>query len=158
VARIEAVDPGSDVGRRVLRAYMEEIVRRHLGRPVTAAEVDEALAAFPSDDLAPPDGLLVVAFEGDESVGCGGVRLRPDGAAELTRMHVVAAARRRGIGGAIVGELEARALEAGRTVVRLDTRDDVPEARAMYARLGYTEVPAFNDAPYAAHWFEKRLA
>ena len=137
---------------------MEDIVRRHFGRPVTAAEVDDALGAFPSDDLVPPDGLLVVAVDGGEPVGCGGIRLRPDGVAELTRVHVVAAARRRGIGSAIVRELEARAVAAGRTLVRLDTRDDVVEARVMYARLGYREVTAFNDAPYAAHWFEKRVA
>jgi ribosomal protein S18 acetylase RimI-like enzyme len=137
---------------------MTEIVGRHFGRPVTDAEVDEALAAFPSDDLVPPHGLLIVAFDGDEPVGCGGVRFRPDGIAELTRLHVAAPARRRGIGGAIVRELEARAVDAGRTTVRLDAREDVVEARAMYARLGYREVPAFNDDPYVAHWFEKRVA
>jgi ribosomal protein S18 acetylase RimI-like enzyme len=137
---------------------MEDIVRRHFGRPVTAAEVDEALEAFPSDDLVPPDGLLLVAFDAEEPIGCGGVRFLADGVAELTRVHVVAAERRRGVAAAIVRELEARAVAAGRTVVRLDTREDVVEARAMYARLGYREVPPFNDEPYAAHWFEKRVA
>jgi len=137
---------------------MQDIVTRHWGRPVTAAEVDAALEEFPSDDLAPPHGLLVVALDGAEPVGCGGVRFLPDGIAELTRVHVVAPTRRRGIGAAVVRELEARAREAGRTLVRLDTRDDSVEARAMYARLGYREVPPFNDAPYSDHWFEKRLA
>lgn len=28
----------------------------------------------------------------------------------------------------------------------------------MYARLGYREVPCFNEHPYVEHWFEKRLA
>jgi ribosomal protein S18 acetylase RimI-like enzyme len=142
----------------VLRAYMEDIVTRHYGRPVTTAEVDAALEEFPSDDLAAPDGVLVVAYDGEEPVGCGGVRFLPRGVAELTRVHVARAARRRGIGSAIVRDLEARAVAAGRTVVRLDARDDVVEARAMYARLGYREVPPFNGAPYADHWFEKRLA
>jgi len=41
--------------------------------------------------------------------------------------------------------------------MRLDVRSDLIEARAMYARLGYREVPRFNDHPYVGHWFEKRL-
>ena len=42
--------------------------------------------------------------------------------------------------------------------VRLDTRADLVEARALYARLGYTETGPHNDEPYAEHWFAKRLA
>ena len=41
--------------------------------------------------------------------------------------------------------------------MRLDVRSDLVEARAMYARLGYRGVPAFNDRAYVEHWFEKRL-
>jgi hypothetical protein len=41
--------------------------------------------------------------------------------------------------------------------MRLDTRGDLTEARALYARLGYDEVEPFNDGPYAEHWFEKAL-
>jgi hypothetical protein len=28
----------------------------------------------------------------------------------------------------------------------------------MYRSAGYVEVDAFNDEPYAHHWFEKRLS
>ena len=27
----------------------------------------------------------------------------------------------------------------------------------MYRSAGYVEVPAFNDEPFAHHWFEKQL-
>jgi hypothetical protein len=40
----------------------------------------------------------------------------------------------------------------------LDTRSDLVEARALYARLGYAETEPHNDAPYAEHWFGKSLA
>jgi hypothetical protein len=30
-------------------------------------------------------------------------------------------------------------------------------AQAFYRRNGYREVRAFNDEPYAHHWFEKKL-
>ncbi|MFI5257903.1 MAG: MarR family transcriptional regulator, partial [Gemmatimonadales bacterium] len=31
------------------------------------------------------------------------------------------------------------------------------EAVSLYRSAGYVEVAAFNDEPYAQHWFEKRL-
>jgi hypothetical protein len=31
------------------------------------------------------------------------------------------------------------------------------EAIALYRSAGYHEVPAFNELPYAQHWFEKRF-
>lgn len=31
------------------------------------------------------------------------------------------------------------------------------EAVALYRSAGYREVAAFNDEPYADHWFEKHL-
>ena len=41
--------------------------------------------------------------------------------------------------------------------MQLDTNRTLVEAIAMYRRLGYVEIDAFNDEPYAHHWFEKRL-
>ena len=39
----------------------------------------------------------------------------------------------------------------------LDTNRALRAATTLYRSAGYTEVPAFNDEPYAHHWFEKRL-
>ncbi len=65
----------------------------------------------------------------------------------------------RGRGGApllvAAAEEAARALGARRIV--LDTRTDLVEARALYARLGYTETGPHNTDPYAEHWFRKEL-
>ena len=52
-------------------------------------------------------------------------------------------------------ETGARAL--GLTTLRLDTNRALPEAIAMYHRLGWTEIDRFNDDPYAQVFFEKRL-
>lgn len=49
-------------------------------------------------------------------------------------------------------------MDMGLTTARLDTRKDLVEARRLYARNGYVEIPAYNSSPYADHWFEKRLA
>jgi ribosomal protein S18 acetylase RimI-like enzyme len=151
------VEPASVLAQQALRSYWEDIVGRYWRRTATAAEVDLALRECPSDDLIPPDGLLVVAVAEHQPVGCGGVRLLADGTAELTRIHVALPFRRRGLGARIVEHLEHHALAQGKLQIRLDVRGDLIEARAMYAQLGYREVPRFNDHPYVEHWFEKRL-
>ena len=152
-----AADPASALADRALWAYMDDIVGRYQQRPATPAEVERALREAPSDDLAPPTGLLVVAVDGDAPIGCGGVRLLADGIAELTRVWVASTARRRGLATRIVAHLERNAASSGATQIRLDARADLVEARALYAHLGYEEVPAFNDHPYVNHWFQKPL-
>jgi ribosomal protein S18 acetylase RimI-like enzyme len=53
--------------------------------------------------------------------------------------------------------LEDRARAEGVRLMRLETRDELPEAIRMYETSGYREVEPFNDEPYAHHWFEKPL-
>jgi hypothetical protein len=40
----------------------------------------------------------------------------------------------------------------------LETNRSLTEAIRLYRSAGYVEVPAFNDEPYAHHWFEKDLS
>ena len=155
--RIEAESPTSDVGSAILRAYMSDISGRYLGRPPTGAEIDAVLRDAPSDDLVAPGGILLVARQGRYAVGCAGLLLLPDRLGEVRRVFVDPRARGRGIGTGLMTELERLALDHGVTRLRLDVRHDLVEARALYAALGYEEVPAFNDARYAAHWFAKSL-
>ncbi|OKJ43439.1 GCN5 family acetyltransferase [Micromonospora sp. TSRI0369] len=140
----------------MLREYMAEMVRRWYGRPERPGEVDAALAEDPSDDLAPPTGLLVLARCDGRLAGCAGLRWQPDWA-ELTRVYVRPEHRGAGGGAALITAIEAYAAEGGARRIRLDTRSDLIEARALYARHGYREIPAFTSGPYAQHWFEKSL-
>jgi hypothetical protein len=41
--------------------------------------------------------------------------------------------------------------------LHLDTRDDLAEARQLYAAHGYREVAPFNDGRFADHWYGKIL-
>jgi hypothetical protein len=41
--------------------------------------------------------------------------------------------------------------------LRLETNRALSEAIGLYRAAGHQEVGAFNDEPYAPHWFEKRL-
>ncbi len=141
----------------MLREYFAEMVSRYQGRPATPSEVDEVLAAEPSDALAPPSGAFLVARAGDAVLGCAGLLLMGEGVGEVKRVFVTPAARRTGLGTRLMLELEAVARRLDVRTLRLDTRRDLVEARSLYVALGYQEVPAFNAGPYAEHWFAKPL-
>ncbi len=98
--------------------------------------------------------MLIARYDG-EPAGSAGVRLLDPATAELTRVFVHGRLRGRGGAALLVTAAEdaARALGAGR--ILLDTRTDLVEARALYARLGYTETAPHNDDAYAEHWFRK---
>ncbi len=64
--------------------------------------------------------------------------------AEIKRMYVTAALRRRGLARAVLAELERTAARAGVRRLVLATGPQQPEAVAMYERDGYTPAPAFG--------------
>lgn len=132
--------------------YYAELDRRFDGGFETALtrQTDPA-------DLSLPRGLVTLAYLGEEPVGCGALRLHPDGVAEIKRVWVAPRLRGVGLGGRLLARLETLAADHGAQVLRLDTNRALAEAIGMYRRAGYQEVPPFNDERYADHWFEKRL-
>jgi DNA-binding MarR family transcriptional regulator len=150
---IEAEDPGTDDARWCLEQYFAELAQRFDGG------FDPALS-IPADtaELTPPAGLLLVARSRGRPVGCGALKFHGREPAELKRMWVSPDARGLGLGGRLLRRLEQAAGDAGATVVRLETNGSLSEAIALYRKSGYSEVEAFNDEPYAHHWFEKQLA
>ncbi|MFI7399617.1 GNAT family N-acetyltransferase [Streptomyces sp. NPDC049541] len=151
----------SPVAAALWRAYYTEVSDRyyllHEGRRTDPAELEREIAARTGAELAPPTGQLLVGRYGGEPAGSAGVRLLDAATAELTRVFVVEELRGRGGAALLVRAAEeaARALGAARLV--LDTRADLTEARALYARLGYEETAPHNDDRYAEHWFRKDL-
>ncbi|QIJ62332.1 GNAT family N-acetyltransferase [Streptomyces sp. JB150] len=153
---------GSPDAAALWRAYYTEVSDRwyllHEGRRTDPDELEREIAAGAEGGLTPPGGRLLVARHGGVPAGTAGVRRTADPAvAELTRVFVRPELRGRGGAALLVAAAEdtARALGARRLV--LDTRGDLREARALYARLGYAETPPHNDEPYAEHWFAKDL-
>jgi DNA-binding MarR family transcriptional regulator len=146
-------DPTSDAARWCVEQYYAELNARF------AAGFDPSLSiSADAHELTPPAGLLLIARLRQQPVGCGALKLHADGTAELKRMWVAPAARGLGLGSRLLGELEHHARLAGATVIHLETNRALTEAITLYQRHGYREVDAFNDEPYADHWFEKRLA
>jgi GNAT superfamily N-acetyltransferase len=150
--------PGSEPARWILRGYFDELISRYYDRPATEEEIDSALRDYPSDALAPPGGVLLVARESDAVLGCAGLRLLPERVGEVTRVFVVPAARGTGLGERLMRELEARARALGVRELRLDSRSDLVEATRLYARLGYEPTAPFNHGTPADRWFRKPLA
>ncbi|WP_374028517.1 GNAT family N-acetyltransferase [Streptomyces sp. NEAU-sy36] len=158
---ISPQEPGSPVAAALWRAYYTEVsdrwYLRYEGRRTDPAELEREIAAATGAELAPPTGRLLVGWYGGTAAGSAGVRLLDAETAELTRVFVRADLRGRGGAPLLVAAAEeaARALGARRLI--LDTRDDLVEARALYARLGYTETGPHNQDRYAEHWFRKEL-
>ncbi|MFF7314700.1 GNAT family N-acetyltransferase [Streptomyces sp. NPDC008137] len=151
----------SPVAAALWRAYYTEVSDRwyllHEGRRTDPEELEREIAAQPGADLAPPHGRLLVARYDGEPAGTAGVRRYDGTTAELKRVFLRPPMRGRGGAPLLVRAAEdaARALGAARLI--LDTRGDLVEARALYARLGYTETEPHNDDKYAEHWFAKSL-
>jgi DNA-binding MarR family transcriptional regulator len=150
---IAVADPDEPDARYCLGAYFAELDRRF----DAGFEVARSNPA-PDDALRPPAGLLLVARLGAEPVGCGALRFGAHGVCEIKRMWVAGTVRGTGLGRRLLGDLETRAAAAGAHTVRLETNRTLGEAIALSRSAGYTEVPAFNDEPYAHHWFEKRVS
>ena len=142
----------SDDVRWCFEQYYAELDRRFRA----GFDVDAALP-LGIDELTPPHGAVLIAREEGLPVGCGGVKLAEPRVGEIKRMWVSERMRGRGIGGRILADLEARAIEAGKSVARLETNRNLGEAIAMYRKRGYREVAPFNEEQYGDHWFEKDL-
>jgi DNA-binding MarR family transcriptional regulator/GNAT superfamily N-acetyltransferase len=150
--QVTACDPRHSDARFCLRAYFSELSHRFDGGfdPARSISADD-------DALSPPAGLLLVATLHSEPVGCGALKFHDDAPAEIKRMWVAPTARGLGVGRRLLTDLEAHAAARQVGTVRLETNRALGEAIGLYRAAGYREVAAFNDEPYAHHWFEKTL-
>lgn len=150
--RVVPVETGD--GAELLTAYAAEIAAMYDGADVNAPSMPQAGTA----EFAAPGGRFLVGYDGPLAVCCGGVKRLPDGVAEIKRMYVVPAARRRGVARLLLGALEDAARDLGYDRVRMDTGAKHQHAIAFYEGAGYVPVPDYNGNPLAAWWAEKRLA
>ena len=138
-----AVEPvESPESLTLLRDYVIEVSERyyqlHEGRSSTKTDSEEVLAASPTDDVA---CLLIGEYVGD-AAACTGLRVLDPDTVELTRLYIRPAFRGTGGGAQLLGAVEVQARDLGAKRIVLDTRLDLVEARALYNRHGYTEIPA----------------
>lgn len=150
---------GSPEATALLTDYVAEVMERERGE---GRELDMRSAVGTSveahvEDFNRPNGEFLGAYVNGDLVGIGGVRVEPNAIAEIKRMYVAPSGRGLGLGRRLLQSLEAVAMELGCLRVHLDTRSILREARSLYESSGYEETDAYNDNPFAQHWFEKVL-
>jgi len=155
---ITLVDPRSTEARAIVTRFFDDIVSRYWGRPATTAEVEKAMRDEPSDDLDGDGGFLLIVRDGAEAVGCGGMRVVERGVGEVTRVFTDDGVRGRGVGRAVIAEIESISARRGIRTLRLTVREDLTDAHRLYRRLGYEPVEPFSASPYADHQLAKTLA
>jgi GNAT superfamily N-acetyltransferase len=122
----------------LVEQVQQEYVQRYGGRDAAVVEPGE---------FEPPLGLFFVAEVDGTAAGCGGWRTVVEGRAEIKRVYVEPAFRRRGLAQLIVDALERSAAAAGHRSVVLNSGNRQPEALTLYEAAGYRAVPGYG--PYA---------
>ncbi len=157
---IELLTPATpallDEARVIFREYADS-----LGVDLCFQNFEAELASLPGEYMAPQGALLLATVDG-EVAGCGALRPLPEcdyaNACEMKRLFVRSAFRRFGLGRLLAQALFDRGLQAGYSVMLLDTLDDMEAARGLYASLGFEEIPPyyFNPIP-GAHYLKADL-
>jgi len=141
----------AEVSLVLQRAFFADIASRYPGwEPASSQSV------VPSE-LAPPDGIWLVAYRDGHAIGCGGLQRLDAETGEVRRIFLDQTERGRGTGRRLLVELEEHARRLGYKRVRLTTGDGQPEALRMFQSAGYEEIPPFTDGVFTRHWMEKAL-
>lgn len=86
----------------------------------------------------------VVAYNGDNPVGCGAIKTFAQGVMEVKRMFVPKDFRGNGIAGKVLSELENWTLDLGNHKLILETGKGQPEAIRFYEKHKFTPTPNFG--------------
>ena len=149
---IRPIDPEHADAQYCLAEYVAELNRRS----TRGFDPSVGATALPHE-VRPPAGAFFVAYLHGEAIGCGAVKHHADAPAEIKRMWLAPQARGLGLGRRLLDTLEECAQAGGARVAHIETSDVLTEAISLYRSAGWVEVPAFNEEPFADHWFEKPL-
>ncbi len=129
----------------ILRALFLEY-QDWLGVDLCFQGFEEELATLPGN-YAPPGGGVWLSQVDGARAGCVGFRPHDEGACEMKRLWVRPPFRGLGLGRRLAETCIAAARAAGYWTMCLDTLGFMDQARALYARLGFHEIPAYYHNP-----------
>ena len=112
------------------------------------------------EDMAGADTTVWIARRDGRAIGCGALRRHDPALAEVKRMYVRPDEQGRGIAGALLDRIIARAVQEEIAFLKLETGDRHPAAWRVYERAGFQRCGAFADYPESAYsiFYEKPLA
>ena len=90
-------------------------------------------------------GLFLAALDDDKLIGTGAIRKLDGNTAELKRIWLLDEYHGQGIGFRLVKQLFNFAGAQGFQYIRLQTSPQQTRAIAFYKRLGFVEIPCYND-------------
>ena len=127
-----------------LATDVRDLVSRHLDF-ARSQSPPENVFALDADGLLDPAVTFYSCRSGGELLAIGALKHLSDHQGELKSMHTAAAARRLGLGRAMLGHLIGVARERGYRLLSLETgsMDGFAPARALYASAGFTVCGAF---------------
>jgi putative acetyltransferase len=135
IARGNLADP------RIIALLRHHYDKCHEVTPKCSAHV------FTIDKLAAPDIDFWAAWDGDTLLGVGAMKPLDETHGEVKSMHTTEAARRRGVGSAMLQHIIQTARARGLTRLSLETGSFgyFEPAVALYTAHGFTECPPFGD-------------
>ena len=108
------------------------------------------------DVFMPPEGRLLLGFEGDRPAGIACLKVLAPGIGEIKRMYVRPDHRRRGLGRMLLSQVLREAEQIGYQRIRLDSARFTKEAHALYRTTGFNEIEAYEGSEipqeFQEHW------
>lgn len=95
----------------------------------------------------PPYGILIIAYNQNQAVGCAALRKIDEGICEVKRMYVQPNHRRLHIGNTLLEMLVNKAVEMKYSYMRLDTLDHMIPAITLYQHHGFYKIDAYYFNP-----------
>jgi len=153
--RITQVDPTEAVALELIRDLSAELAGRY-----PDSHGGDGAGAFKPADVQVARATFIIAWRGDEAVGCGALRPMDEAdTVEVKRMYVRPEARGQGVSRRILAALEDLAREFGYSKARLETGTRNPEALSLYESSGYQHIPCYGIYVHEplSRCFEKHL-